>query len=116
MIKSELVQRVAEKYPHLYNTHIQKMVDAIFDRIELALAQRNRVELRGFGAFSVRVWSARPGRNPGTGAVVSVPETAHPAFRVAKEMRDRLNRGETAGGAVAFADSLAPPQRVRHAK
>jgi integration host factor subunit beta len=94
MIKSELVQRLAEKNLHLHKADIQKIVDAIFDRIELALAQRNRVELRGFGAFSVRVWPARAGRNPKTGAVVIVPETIHPAFRVGKEMRGRLNRGE----------------------
>lgn len=62
MIKSELVLRVAEQNPHLYNKDVEKIVDAIFDEIEAALVRHNRVELRGFGSFTVKTWSARPGR------------------------------------------------------
>ena len=61
MIKSELVLRVAEQNPHLYNKDAEKVVNAIFDEIEAALVRRNRVELRGFGSFTVKTWSARPG-------------------------------------------------------
>jgi integration host factor subunit beta len=91
MIKSELIQRVADKNLHLHKTEVEKIVNAIFDQIELALAQGGRVELRGFGVFSLRVWPAREGRNPKTGAVVSVPKTLHPAFRTGKDMQRRLN-------------------------
>src|SRR5947209_6011187 len=78
MIKSELVLRVAEQNPHLYNKDVEKVVNAIFDAIEAALARGDRVEVRGFGVFLVKIWSARPGRNPKTGAKISVPETRHP--------------------------------------
>jgi integration host factor subunit beta len=91
MIKSELVLRVAEQNPHLYNKDAEKVVNAIFHEIEAALARGDRVELRGFGAFAVKTWPARPGRNPRNGAAVSVPETRHPSFRMAREMRHRLN-------------------------
>jgi integration host factor subunit beta len=77
MIKSQLVLRIAEQKPHLYNRDVEKVVNAIFDEIEAALVRRDRVELRGFGAFTVKTWSARPGRNPKTGAAVSIPETHH---------------------------------------
>ena len=62
MIKSELVLRIAEQNPHLYNKDVKKVVNAIFDEIEAALARGDRVELRGFGIFTVKTWSARPGR------------------------------------------------------
>ena len=91
MIKSELVLRVAAQNPHLFNRDVEKIVNAILDEIAAALARRDRVELRGFGTFTVKTRSARPGRNPRTGAAVSVPETLHPAFRTSKEMHKRLN-------------------------
>ena len=91
MIKSELVQRVAEQNPHLFNTDAERVVNAILDVIVAALAMRDRVELRGFGAFTVKTRSARPGRNPRTGAEVSIPETGLPSFRTSKEMHKRLN-------------------------
>jgi integration host factor subunit beta len=72
MIKSELVRRIAEQNPHLYTRDVERLVNAIFDEIEAALARGGRVELRGFGAFEVKTWSARPRRNPRNGAVVSV--------------------------------------------
>jgi integration host factor subunit beta len=74
MIKSELVARIAAQNPHLYRRDAEKVIDAILDQIGSALAQGNRVQLRGFGAFSVRVRHARTGRDPRTGTVVHVPK------------------------------------------
>ena len=91
MIKSELVQRIASQNPHLYSRDIEKVVNAILDEMVEALRRGDRVELRGFGAFSVRLREARQGRNPRTGAVVPVAKKAIPAFKTGKEMRARLN-------------------------
>jgi integration host factor subunit beta len=91
MIRSELVQRVADKSPHLHRSDVEKVVDAVLEEMLAVLARGNRVELRGFGAFTVKIRSPRPGRNPKTGALVNVPETMHAAFRMGKEMRRRLN-------------------------
>ncbi len=93
MIKSELVQRIADRNPHLYLRDVEKIVNAILDEITHALARGDRVELRGFGAFSVKHRDARVGRNPRTGAHVSVDEKAVPFFKTGKEMRERLNDG-----------------------
>jgi integration host factor subunit beta len=93
MIKSELVQRIAERNPHLYLRDVENILNAILDEITDALADGNRVELRGFGAFSVKRRDARLGRNPRTGAHVSVDEKAVPFFKTGKEMRERLNGG-----------------------
>jgi integration host factor subunit beta len=92
MIKSELVQRIATANPHLYQRDVENIVDAILDEITLALARGDRVELRGFGAFSVKNRPARLGRNPRTGAQVKVQEKVVPYFKTGKEMRDRLNK------------------------
>ncbi len=91
MIKSQLVLRIAGQNPHLFNRDVEKVVNAIFGEIEAALARRDRVELRGFGAFFVKTRSARLGRNPRTGAEVSVPVRLHPTFKTGKEMHRRLN-------------------------
>jgi integration host factor subunit beta len=91
MIKSGLVRRIKEQNQHLYLSDVQKLVDAILDEIEAALVRRDRVELRGFGTFFVKTRVARLGRNPRNGAMVSVPERLHPAFKTAKEMRRRVN-------------------------
>jgi integration host factor subunit beta len=93
MIKSELVQRIADRNPHLYVRDVEKIVNAIFDEITEALSRGDRVELRGFGAFSVKRRDARVGRNPRTGAQVAVDEKAVPFFKTGKEMRERLNEG-----------------------
>lgn len=93
MIKSELVQRIASRNPHLYLRDVEKIVNAIFDEITAALARGDRVELRGFGAFSVKHRDARLGRNPRTGEQVTVAKKAVPFFRTGKEMRERLNQG-----------------------
>ncbi|HTV31912.1 MAG TPA: integration host factor subunit beta [Methylocella sp.] len=94
MIKSELVQRIANRNPHLYLRDVEKIVNAILDEITNALARGDRVELRGFGAFSVKHRDARVGRNPRTGAHVSVNEKTVPFFKTGKEMRERLNQDE----------------------
>jgi integration host factor subunit beta len=93
MIKSELVQRIANRNPHLYLRDVEKIVNAILDEITGALSRGDRVELRGFGAFSVKHRDARVGRNPRTGAHVPVNEKAVPFFKTGKEMRERLNQG-----------------------
>lgn len=93
MIKSELVGRVAAANPHLYQRDVENVVNAILDAISEALARGDRVELRGFGAFSVKSRPAREGRNPRTGERVSVEEKSVPFFKSGKEMRARLNKG-----------------------
>src|SRR5215471_4863397 len=93
MIKSELVQRIATQNPHLYQRDVENIVNAILGEITTALARGDRVELRGFGAFSVKNRPAREGRNPRTGARVSVERKSVPFFKTGKEMRERLNRG-----------------------
>jgi integration host factor subunit beta len=95
MIKSELIERISSQNPHLFERDIEKVVNAILDEMVQALRRGDRVELRGFGAFSVRLREARTGRNPRTGAAVAVAKKAIPAFKTGKEMRARLNR-ETA--------------------
>ncbi|NJO54543.1 MAG: integration host factor subunit beta [Bacteroidales bacterium] len=91
MIKSELVQKIAEANPHLYQRDVETIVNAILDEVTAALARGDRVELRGFGAFSVKSRPARVGRNPRTGEHVPVNEKFVPFFKTGKEMRDRLN-------------------------
>jgi integration host factor subunit beta len=91
MIKSELVQRIASRNPHLYQRDVEQIVNAILDEITAALARGDRVELRGFGAFSVKSRPARVGRNPRTGDKVSVDGKVVPFFKTGKDMRERLN-------------------------
>lgn len=91
MTKSDLILRLAEIYPHLLQRDIERIVGTVFDEISNALARGNRVELRGFGAFSVKAREARQGRNPRTGEAVSVAEKYVPFFKTGKQLRDRLN-------------------------
>jgi len=92
MIKSELVQKLAEDNPHLFTRDIERIVATVFDEISGALANGDRVELRGFGAFSVKHREARIGRNPRTGEAVAIEEKWTPFFKAGKEMRERLNK------------------------
>ena len=96
MIKSELVLKIAEQNPHLYQRDVENIVNAILDTIADALTRGDRVELRGFGAFAVKKRDARTGRNPRTGEAVSVQEKVVPVFKTGKEMRQRLNTGSKA--------------------
>lgn len=91
MIKSELIQRIAGRNGNLYQRDVELIVGTILDEITAALARGDRVELRGFGAFSVKKRDARTGRNPRTGAKVAVQEKSVPFFKTGKEMRERLN-------------------------
>jgi len=91
MIKSELIQKIAEDNPHLFHRDVERIVGTVFDEIIEALAAGNRVELRGFGAFSVKNRDARVGRNPRTGESVAVEEKHVPFFKTGKLLRDRLN-------------------------
>ncbi len=91
MIRSELIQKIADDNPHLYQRDVERIVNTIFEEIIEALANGNRVELRGFGAFSVKKREARIGRNPRTGEAVHVEEKYVPFFKTGKLLRDRLN-------------------------
>jgi integration host factor subunit beta len=92
MIKSELIQLIAQQNPHLYHRDVERIINTIFDEIIVALARGDRVELRGFGAFSVKSRNARQGRNPRTGDSVAVDAKRIPFFKTGKELRDRLNQ------------------------
>jgi integration host factor subunit beta len=95
MTKSELIARIAEQNPHLYQRDVERIVSTIFEEIADALARGDRVELRGFGAFSVKHRDARIGRNPRTGETVKVDAKAAPHFKTGKQLRELLNGGET---------------------
>ena len=104
MIKSELVQKLADENPHLFTRDIERIVNTVFDEIAGALAEGDRVELRGFGAFSVKHRDARIGRNPRTGEAVAIEEKWTPFFKAGKEMRERLNRKPDEDEKVVKAD------------
>jgi len=91
MIRSELIQKIADDNPHLYQRDVERIVNTIFDEITSAMAHGDRVELRGFGAFSVKKRDSRVGRNPRTGETVNVEEKHVPFFKTGKLLRDRLN-------------------------
>ena len=91
MTKSDLIKRLADANPHLYMRDIERIVGTVFEEISAALSRGDRVELRGFGAFSVRARDERVGRNPRTGDEVSVPNKVVPYFKTGKELRERLN-------------------------
>lgn len=91
MIKSELIARLAEENPHLTQRDIERVVGVVLEQMIVALEQGGRVELRGFGAMSVRARDARSGRNPRTGEPVDVQAKHVPFFKSGKELRERLN-------------------------
>ena len=91
MIRSELIQKIADENPHLYQRDVERIVNTIFEEITNAMSRGDRVELRGFGAFSVKKRDARVGRNPRTGDPVQVEEKHVPFFKTGKLLRDRLN-------------------------
>ncbi|WP_259782086.1 integration host factor subunit beta [Aestuariispira ectoiniformans] len=92
MTRSELIARIAQQNPHLYHRDVERIVTTIFEEISAALADGDRVELRGFGAFSVKHRDARTGRNPRTGESVDVEAKAVPFFKTGKLLRERLNK------------------------
>ena len=91
MIRSELIQKIAEENPHLYQRDVERIVNTFFEEVTGAMARGDRVELRGFGAFSLKKRDARIGRNPRTGETVHVEEKFVPFFKTGKLLRDRLN-------------------------
>jgi integration host factor subunit beta len=93
MTKSELIQSLADQNPHLLQRDAERILATILDEVAAALARGDRVELRGFGAFSVKQRGARTGRNPRTGETVSVDSKIVPYFKTGKELRERLNNG-----------------------
>ena len=92
MTKSELIARLAEQNPSLYHRDLEHLVNTVFETITKALENGDRVELRGFGAFSIRERKARIGRNPRTGEPVNVEAKRMPFFKMGKGMRERLNK------------------------
>ncbi len=94
MLRSELVTKLQEEMPAVKTTEVEHAVDVVLEEIALALAEGGRVELRGFGAFSVRKRDARTGRNPRTGATVKVEAKRVPFFKPGKELRVQVNGGE----------------------
>ncbi|WOR14840.1 integration host factor subunit beta [Hyphomonas sp. FCG-A18] len=94
MLRSELITRLAEEYPDLRPDDLERVVSTVLEEIGDALARGDRVELRGFGAFSIRHREARKGRNPRTGESVQVEAKSVPFFRPGKELRARVNGGE----------------------
>ena len=91
MIKSELIEKLAAENTHLTHAEVERVVSVVLGRMTAAMAEGGRVELRGFGAFSVRARPARAGRNPRTGETVDVPAKSVPFFKSGKELRERLN-------------------------
>ncbi|MCC8942440.1 integration host factor subunit beta [Bradyrhizobium sp. Arg62] len=104
MIRSELVQRISDRNAHLYPRDAERIVDAILDEIADALARGDRVELRGFGVFSVKHRPARVGHNPRTGENVRIDQKRLPFFKAGKEMRERLKRA-TVGDQLTGGDA-----------
>ena len=92
MIKSELITRMTDQNLHLTQRDIERVVNVIFEEISAALSAEGRVELRGFGSFTVKRRNARVGRNPRTGDVVSIPEKNVLHFKTGKDLRERLNQ------------------------
>ena len=95
MTKSGLILRLAELRPHLFQREAQRIVTTVFEEITAALARGDRVELRGFGAFSIKRRDSRVGRNPRTGASVNVDQKLVPFFKTGKQLRERLNQGNS---------------------
>jgi integration host factor subunit beta len=94
MTKSELIARLTVSNPHLYQRDVERLVSTVFDTITSALAAGERVELRGFGAFSVKQRGARTGRNPRTGESVQVTEKLIPYFKTGNQLREKLNSSD----------------------
>ena len=92
MTKSDLVKKISELNPHLFQKDVIKIVDIFFTTISKAIIKKDRVELRGFGSFGVKTRDARLARNPKNGSIVAVPEKKIPFFRMGKGMKEILNK------------------------
>jgi integration host factor subunit beta len=116
MIKSELIEKISEANPNLLQRDIETIVNVIFDEITDALARGERVELRGFGAFSIKHRPSRTGRNPRTGETVDVEEKYVPFFKTGKELRERLNKNFKPAAAAAKTAKPAAAKAAKPAK
>lgn len=92
MTRSELIKKMSARFPGMFLKDIHAVIDTVFDEVSQAMIENRRVEIRGFGAFTVRTRKARTARNPRTNAVVSLAERLSPYFRAGKELRARLNK------------------------
>lgn len=101
MTKSELILRLSKRFPHLYQRDIEKIVGTILGEISGTLKSGGRVELRGFGAFSIRKREARKARNPKNGQEVFIGERFAIYFRTGKELREKINKHQAAQAAAA---------------
>ena len=101
LIKSQLIQNITDQNPHLYIKDIERIVNTIFSEITKSLSEGRRVELRGFGAFSVQKRKERLGRNPRTGDAVKVFEKYIPRFKSGKELRIKLNSANSVIGSIS---------------
>jgi integration host factor subunit beta len=108
MTKSQLIERIAERAPHVPRREVERIVNTVFEAMVGALRAEERIEIRGFGSFAVKVREAREARNPRTGERVQVPRRLNPFFTVGKELRDRLNRGSPAPLEQPVAEPSAP--------
>jgi integration host factor subunit beta len=106
MTRSELIADLAAANPHLRNADVELIVATVFGEIAAALARGERVELRGFGAFTVKRRDARTGRNPRTGETVPVDEKSVPFFKAGKELRERVNKGRPGHSAAAARETM----------
>ncbi len=92
MTKSQLIEQISQRAPHVPRREVEAIVNTVFDTMVDGLRREERIEIRGFGSFAVKVREAREGRNPKTGQRVKVPRRRTPYFTVGKELRDRLNK------------------------
>lgn len=100
MTKSGLIEQVAERTPHISKKDTEVVVNTIFDAMTDALRRGERIEIRGFGSFQVKVREARDGRNPKTGEMVNIPAKRTPFFKVGKELKEMVDRAPSGGGAA----------------
>src|SRR5215468_8258319 len=112
MTKSDLIERVAVKVPHISKKDTETVVNTIFDCMTESLRKGDRIEIRGFGSFQVKVREAREGRNPKTGEEVKIPAKRTPFFKVGKELKERIEakRKQEIGGAPARPSAGAGPR------
>lgn len=106
MTKSQLIERIAQRAPHVPPRRIEQIVNAVFEQMAEALKSGARIELRGFGCFTVKSRRARLGRNPKTGASVAMPQRVALSFAAGKELRERINRVPAAlmGAPISMGD------------
>jgi integration host factor subunit beta len=114
MTKSQLIELIAEKAPHVPPRRVEAIVNAIFERMTQALKAGERIELRGFGCFAVKSRSARLGRNPKTGALVPLPQRVAVSFSAGKELRERINRVRASRPPLDTTQVVLPSRTASH--